>query len=87
MIAAPDVRFGTMPLSHRARASAAKESRAVMKSLRRLCAAAITTALLNLGLTGPVVAATRDAPDDVRSGGVSKQEATAVEYGLIIGIL
>lgn len=58
-----------------------------MKSLRRTLATAIAAALLTLGMAGPAAAGPMDEPDDVRSGGVTKQEGTAVEYGLIVGLL
>ena len=59
-----------------------------MTSLRRLTTALIAAGLLTLGIAGPAAAAgTRDNPDDIKSGESTTQKATAVEYGLIVGLI
>ena len=58
-----------------------------MTSLRRLVAALVAAMLLILGIMGPAAADTRDIPDDIRSEKPVSQEATAVEYGLLVGLI
>ncbi len=58
-----------------------------MTSLRRLTTALTVAGLLTLGVAGPAAAGPRDNPDDIKSGEPTTQEATAVEYGLIVGLV